>query len=98
LPISAKLIQVRLGTFDIEESGDAEVELFDWIVESAQATIAEQAKARKLEKETSTEHNAIEKLQKQLDTLIKAKEEHEMEIIHKVTTNAALTDNSSISF
>jgi hypothetical protein len=43
-----------------------------------------QEKARKFEKETSSEHDTIEKLQRQLDTLIKAKEEHETELITKV--------------
>jgi hypothetical protein len=70
------------------------VELFDWLVESSQATIAaqvtghrptnSQTKARKSEKMQTNEHDIIEKLQSQLDTLIKAKEEHETELIVKV--------------
>jgi len=40
--------------------------------------------ARSLKKETSNEYGTIEKLQKQLDTLVKAKQDYETELLTKV--------------
>lgn len=78
-------ITQRLGSIQLEQDGEQEIELFDWTGIAALSATDAQEQVTALNSKLQEQQEAVTKLNAQLDDLIKAKQEHEDELLQKFT-------------
>ena len=76
-------ITQRLGTIVLKQDDAQSIELFDWAGTAVAATTALESEVASLSANYRDQHDALAKLNRQLEDLIKAKEEHENELLEK---------------
>ncbi|KAI9699352.1 MAG: hypothetical protein M1836_002963 [Candelina mexicana] len=76
-------ITQRLGTINLKQDDEQAVELFDWTGIATSATASAEDKLATLTSRYQDQETTISKLSKQLEDLIKAKQEHENALLEK---------------
>ena len=80
--ITQRLGEVMLGVLDEEEASER-VELLDWVTVAVDRANFLESKVENLSLKYDEQGKAIEKLNEQLEDLIKAKREHETSLLEK---------------
>lgn len=78
-------ITQRLGTITLKQDDSQAIELFDWAGTAVAATTTLESEVASLSVKYHDQQEALAKLNGQLEGLIKAKEEHENELLQKFT-------------
>lgn len=78
-------ITQRLGTTTLKQNDSQAIELFDWAGTAVAATTALEGEVASLSAKYHDQQETLAKLSGQLEDLIKAKEEHENELLQKFT-------------
>ncbi|KAF2238440.1 hypothetical protein EV356DRAFT_309157 [Viridothelium virens] len=76
-------ITQRIGTITLSQDDDLELSIFDWAGQAASTCITAQREISSLKSKFAEQQNMVDKLQAQLDDLIKSKEEHEEALLNK---------------
>jgi len=76
-------ITQRLGTITLKQDDSQAIELFEWAGTAVAATTALESEVASLSAKYHDQQEALAKLNGQLEGLIKAKEEHENELLQK---------------
>lgn len=78
-------ITQRLGSIVLDQNDEEEADFIGWSAIAAQATQDAIAQTSELQSKLEEQRHMFEKLNKQLDELVKAKEEHENDLLRKFT-------------
>lgn len=76
-------ITQRLGTITLKQDDSQAIELFEWAGNAVAASTSLESEVASLSAKYHDQQEAVAKLNAQLESLIKAKEEHENELLQK---------------
>ncbi|KAK3109449.1 hypothetical protein LTR53_017285, partial [Teratosphaeriaceae sp. CCFEE 6253] len=76
-------IRQRLGSIELKQDDEQEIDLFTWASTAAAATDGLRQQNSELRTDAGSQEERIAKLSRQLDDLIKAKKDHEDELLKK---------------
>ncbi|GAB7345195.1 hypothetical protein MBLNU457_3575t1 [Dothideomycetes sp. NU457] len=76
-------ITQRIATITLQQNDDVEIELFEWTAQAAASYDTARSTLSDLQASMKEQQLTVERLNSQLDDLVKAKKEHESQLIQK---------------